>query len=322
MFMHPPPPPPHKPIPVTVWVHGTRPSSFLPQLKRDVKQSLDAVTHAPVGLHNAQSLETSLKHYKITKALADADATQFPFEHFYVFGWSGDLDQTARQGAAFDLYTELIGLVQTYKNYYGQAPNLTLISHSHGGNVALEMTRFYKEDESLLINRFIAMACPVQKATARYTSHAMFKKIYALHSHLDMVQILDPQRLHPLKRAFQRLVDEKTIDGFKDVYQQMIENPLLSERHFPLRPHIIHVNLAWSEHVIPWQEEDIQVYSEAGHIMRKITSPLRKYHTGVLHTEFVIPSFVKSLPRLLTTIDQKAQLHIPTLDHPDIAIQI
>lgn len=322
MFMHSPPPPPPRPIPVTVWVHGTRPSSFLPQLNREVKQSLDAVSHSPAGLHNAQSLESSLKHYKITKALADADTKQFPFEHFYVFGWSGDLDSTARQGAAFDLYTELTGLVQSYKKQYECEPNITLISHSHGGNVALEMVRFYKEEQPLTINRFIAMACPVQKATIPYAFHSMFRKIYALHSHLDIVQVMDPQRLHPLKKAFQRLIGERTIDGFKDVYQQMIENPLLSERHFPLRPHIIHVNLSWSKHSTPWQDEDIEIFSDAGHIIRKLTHPLRKYHAGVLHTEFVIPSFIKSLPRLLNIIDQKASLYIPTRDHPDLTIQI
>lgn len=323
MFMHPPPPPPpQRPIPVTVWVHGTRPSSFLPQLKREIKQSLDAVTHAPAGLHTAQSLQHSLKHFKITQALSNADETQFPFQHFYVFGWSGDLDSTVRQGAAFDLYTELIGLVRTYTDYYGQPPSLTLISHSHGGNVVLEMAQWYKQDTPLAIDRFIAMACPVQKATASYSLHSMFKKIYVLHSHLDLVQVMDPQRLHPLKRAFQRLAEERSFNGFKDVYQQMIDNPLLSERHFPLRPHIIHVNLAWSKDIIPWQDEDIQVYSDAGNIMRKITLPLRKYHSGVLHTEFVIPSFVKSLPRLLTTIDDQALLHIPTHQNPDITLQI
>ncbi len=320
--MHPPPPPPYRPVPVTVWVHGTRPSSFLPQLKRDVRQSLDALTSTPAGLHHAPNLDPELKHYKITKVLANADPKQFPFEHFYVFGWTGDLDPTARQGAAFDLYHQLLGLVESYTQHYGMPPHLTLISHSHGGNVILEMAPFYKENSSLSINRFIALACPVQKAPATYATHRMFKQIYAFHSHIDMIQVMDPQRLHPLKKAFQLLIQNKTIDGFKNVYQQMIAHPLLSERHFPLQPHITHIDLLWSSGVVPWTEEDIELFEDAGHMIRKISSPLRKYHKGLLHTEFVIPTFVKTIPRLLADVEEKLKSHVPTKTNPDIVIQI
>lgn len=323
MFMHPPPPPPpYKPIPVTVWVHGTRPSSFLPHLKRETREALDDVTHIPSGLHSAQNLDSSLKHYKITNTLACADAKQFPFEHFYVFGWTGDLDPTARQGAAFDLYTQLVGLVTSYTQHYGAAPHLTIISHSHGGNVVLEMVPFYKENSGLTIHRFIALACPVQKAPSAHICHHIFKKIYAFHSHIDMIQVMDPQRLHPLKKAFQTLIQYKTISGFKNVYKQMIANPLLSERHFPLYPHILHVHLSWSPETTPWTKEDMQVFNDAGRIMKKLTAHLRKYSKGILHTEFLIPTFVNSLPRLLATVDQKAVSHTPTIAHPDIDIQI
>ena len=322
MFLHTPPPPPPQPIPVTIWIHGTRPSSFLPSLRKEVKQQLDGVTQAPYGLHSAQQLAQSLKHYKITKTLSDANSNQFPFEHLYVFGWSGDLDITVRQAAAFDLYMQLIELKKGYLEQYQRIPQFTILTHSHGGNVALELAPLYKEEDALTIHRLILLACPVQKATTAYAAHKMFQQIYAIHSHIDMVQILDPQRLHPLKKAFQLLKDERSLNGFKDVYQQMINNPLFSERHFPLRRNLIHVDVSWAKNSIPWNDKDIDVFGPAGTLIKKITVPLRKHHRGVLHTEFEIPTFISRLPNLIDHIDRARGKWVATKHHPDLTLEI
>src|SRR3972149_4780234 len=226
-------PPPPLPKPITIWVHGTRASFFIPiHINAELEKSLDAATDTPLGLHAAQSIDPSLKHYKITKTLSDSDATQFPFNRFYVFGWSGELDTRARNEAAQQLYTCLTQLVADYEKKEGIKPVIQIISHSHGGNVALKMACHAHEELPFTISKLILLACPVQKHTIPFTNHPLFEKIYAIHSHVDMVQILDLQRLHPIKEAIHRFMHERAID-FKAVYQEIIDNPLFSERHFP-----------------------------------------------------------------------------------------
>ena len=319
MFMTTLPPPPPKPI--TVWVHGTRASSFIPiNIKEELKKSLDQATHTPPGLHAAQSLDRSLKHYKIAKTLSDTASVQFPLNQFYVFGWSGDLYAHARNEAAQELYNCLKELLSRYEKQQGIKPPIQIITHSHGGNVVLKMAEHAEKIPSFTIHKLILLACPVQKETISLTSNPLFEQIYAIHSHIDMVQILDPQRLHPIKAAIHKFMQEKTID-FKAVYQQMIDNPLFSERHFPISSNVIHVAVSWDK-IDPWNEEDIDTFGPAGSLIRKMSKPLRSHHRGILHTEFIIPSFIKQLPNLMDSITQLSKKSVLTEKTPDIELKI
>lgn len=58
--------------------------------------------------------------------------------HYYVFGWSGLLSQSKRRQEALRLLNELNEEVKKFKKR-NITPKITIVSHSHGGNVVLNM---------------------------------------------------------------------------------------------------------------------------------------------------------------------------------------
>ena len=134
--------------------------------------------------------------------------------HFYLFGWSGKLSYQEREDTARILYNEIKALIAEYKKQYGTTPALRLITHSHGGNVALNLAKIKEAgDTEFVIDELILLACPVQIKTAPLIKDKLFKKIYSLYSTRDLIQILDPQ----------------------EVYNNLKEKrfPLFSQRRFP-----------------------------------------------------------------------------------------
>jgi hypothetical protein len=167
--------------PITVFVHGT-----LPPLLSKLAHFFDI----PLGLTPALTQGNNYYMGRIPFILNKADKNQFPLESSYLFGWSGELDFAARKKAAYQLYNAL-------KTLQGQGP-ITLITHSHGGNVALNLALVTEEqqDTSFSIERLIILAAPVQHATAHLVSSPIFKTIISLYSLGDLTQILDPQGLY------------------------------------------------------------------------------------------------------------------------------
>ena len=74
-------------------------------------------------------------------------------------------------------------------------PYFTLIGHSHGGNVILEAGNFVEnnKDQNFKINRFINLACPIQKETQYFVDYSVFENVYNIYSNVDLIQIGDPQ---------------------------------------------------------------------------------------------------------------------------------
>ena len=183
---------------ITVWIHGTKSHEFLINQLSKLSQNLEVKLFGyKQGLNKVASLTSNQNNYLLAKELSDNYPEQFPWEHFYVFGWPGKLNHAGRQLAAKDLYHALKELVLCYKKEYCIIPQITLITHSHGGNVALNMATIEDKDCPLIINKLILLACPVQNYTMDLVKSPLFKRIYSIHSHTDMLQILDPQWLHP-----------------------------------------------------------------------------------------------------------------------------
>lgn len=314
MFLHhvpPPPPPPRKPV--TVWVHGTRPSTLLPKVNKEATESLNALSMSPLGLQAAATLAPSRKHYTIARTLSAADPEQFPFESIYIFGWPGDLDPVVRKSSAQALYNDLSQLIAEHQKKHGAPPHITVITHSHGGNVVLNLAPLCKECE-ITIDRLILMACPVQKETADFSAHPLFKKIYALQSRADFVQLMDMQRLHPFKEIIREFIEERSpasLLALQNAFAHGQQHPLFSERHFTLLPHIIHVDLSWAQKRA-WNNEDLAFIGADGFLMKSIISSIDTNQRGLLHNEFIIPSFVKQLPSILATIDSIPPYRLPS----------
>ncbi len=187
--------------PITVWIHGTSPKALFPwPLSKFVVEKTHSFLHCQPGLHMAKGLPEEYHHYKIAQTLCTVAPKKFDINTFYLFGWSGDLNPHVRQKAADELYTSLVQITDDYEKVYGFAPHIQIITHSHGGNVALNLVPIHKEQQKkLAIDELILLACPVQETTQEFAQDALFKKIYSVHSHVDMIQVLDIQGIPIIK---------------------------------------------------------------------------------------------------------------------------
>lgn len=172
---------------ITVWIHGTK----------GFGKISDFVHATPKpGLLPLSSVSPLYRLSALMKSLSDTDPNQFPLEQCYVYGWSGALSFEARKKEAGDLFTALKLLVAEYQTKFDVKPRLTIITHSHGGNVLLNLARAKDHQEEFSIDKAILLACPVQIETKNLVKDPMFKKIYSFYSALDMLQIMDPQGLY------------------------------------------------------------------------------------------------------------------------------
>jgi len=320
MFVASPPPPPPKPI--IVWVHGTRGSSFTPwvAMNQTLKDRVDSLTRTPKGLHPFSSLDAESKTHKLLTALSEADPAQFPLESMYAFGWSGKLDGPSRKKAAERLYAALGELTATYKRQYGIAPPITIISHSHGGNVVLHMAPFYQQYADINITKTVLLACPVQQDTISWAASPLFGTVYSLHSHVDLVQIMDPQRLQPYREAFLQCQESKSWTPLKEAYLLSIEQPLLSERHFPASSNLIQANICW-ESFAPYNNPQASRRNRLETLVHRALDYLIKQKRGVLHSEFITPEFIQHLPAILAQLNEQLATGIMSRQDVEITIQ-
>ncbi len=245
-------------IPVTLFIHGTLPLEpilHLPPVYRFFR--------CPQGITKLSDLPES--HTTDFLTMLSAKYPQdFPRDHCYAFGWSGDLNHTVRKESAYELYKDLIKL----KKEYAQTNNdifLRILTHSHGGNVALCLKHAadtYATPIHLTIDELILLACPVQVETADYAKDTLFQKVYSIHSHHDILQVIDPQGLHAFLEYLKNFGLEFTLSNLKEL------GPLFSERHFPKYCPVVELNVKYT-------------------------------HRELLHIEFLLPKFLESLPQLI-----------------------
>lgn len=173
-----------EPPPITIWVHGTL--IFYRPTYHDVFDNKSLLVPA-------QSLPED-NHFRIlAQTITKSDPHNFPLEEFYIFGWSGKLQDQERILAAKVLYDEITTLTKKYLEKYGCSPKIRIIAHSHGGNVALNMAAIKQPAHSFQIKSLILLACPVQDKTMHLISTPMFQRVYSLYSSLDIIQIIAPQ---------------------------------------------------------------------------------------------------------------------------------
>jgi len=184
---------PAKNKPITIFIHGGgKPISSLftfPGFHESCPQGL-------VPYHSLFCSGCTLGK-KVAECLNDGDAEKFPMTAFYIFGWSGQLSFKHREDVGRQLYY----IITQFKNdpQYKDQP-ITLITHSHGGNAALQIgVEAAKHDDTRpLIDQLIIMGCPVVSISNDLVSSPIFnKKTIILFSQSDAVQRLDPQGLYP-----------------------------------------------------------------------------------------------------------------------------
>lgn len=257
---------------ITIWIPGTHPDVFIvPKVLKTMRvKQYTNFFYCPSWVR-AADFESTYHHHQIARYLADADPQNFPFEHIYLGGWSGKLCFATRKETARTMYEHIYALTQEYQNTYNTVPRIRVITHSHGGNVALNMASWFDAEKPLTIDELIVLACPVQKETAGYIEHDMFKKVYSLHSHLDFIQVLDPQGWQEIKPLLQIFFKDVSLTNAKEIIKTFDQN-IFSERHFKPHPKLKQAHIKTS-------------------------------HRGLLHVEFKINPFVSKLPTIIKQLD-------------------
>ncbi|MCK4650670.1 hypothetical protein KAT08_00700 [Candidatus Babeliales bacterium] len=112
---------------------------------------------------------------------------------FYTFGWDGRLDSKKREEWGNRLYKELIDKIEELKK---KMPNIELIihvlAHSHGGNVALNLSKSEEIlKKGLVIDKLVLFGTPIQSETSGFINSDVFKYVYNIYSKSDPVQVVD-----------------------------------------------------------------------------------------------------------------------------------
>jgi len=196
---------------ITVWIHGTR---LTP------RSVLHRIFHSPDGLVPASTFDTQYHLRSIADTLAATDPARYSCDYMFLFGWPGALAFEERIKAAQDLYKQLKPVIKSYEQKHGKRPKIRIITHSHGGNVALNLAKI-KDESYFTIDELILLACPVQEETAQLIKDSIFKEVFVLYSSFDLLQIIDPQGL----------------------YSHNDDRPLLSQRRFPVQDNITQVKM-------------------------------------------------------------------------------
>lgn len=190
---------------ITIFVHGTHTQPLTKLFKKYIygpKEGICKLTELHPRCYMRYAMEV----------LTIANSNQFPGDHFYTFSWSGKLSSKARYEDSKLLYNQIKSLINEY-SAQGKIPKITIITHSHGGNVTLNLAQNQNNNiPEFIIDKLILLACPVQCETKHLIKHKMFKKIYNIYSTVDMLQVMDPQGI-------------KTRNKNKNY-------PIFSERHF------------------------------------------------------------------------------------------
>lgn len=209
---------------VTIWVHGT----MIPPLPTRVRESH---FHRNLGLapindyfqNTTTTTNAPLSLVNIANALHNSMPSIFALEDYYVFGWSGKASFAERENAANNLYADLIKLRDEYISFYGDTPFIRIISHSHGGNVVLNLASLCKDNKDFYIDEIILLACPVQEKTEPFIKAPCFKEIYAFYSDADIIQIIDPQGLYKENSNTKSIFSKRKFEGLSNFYQAQIK---------------------------------------------------------------------------------------------------
>ncbi len=230
---------------VTVVIHGTSQSTnfswFIPPLFKKLSNSV----RTPKGLKHISELNSTHQFVKNMSALCKTDSEHFDIDHVYFFGWSGMLNDKKRREAAQELYDALQSLTKDVR--YKKAP-ITIITHSHGGNVALNVAGLgHHKCDSWCIDRLILLACPIQDVTEPYCDMPFFKNVYHLYSPSDLLQVIDPQGFHHKnpKSLFSRRTIERGVPKIRQAkikwkkYRGLNHIDFIQETFFKTLPDIL-----------------------------------------------------------------------------------
>jgi hypothetical protein len=338
---------------IVIWIHGTRTHAIFPPTHVGITQNKITISldknnpYSPLGIHSLLSINQDLHVAAIGHAIHESNPELYLPDHIYLFGWSGEFTPEGRAAAGELLLKELGELVEKYESRYGSCPPITVITHSHGGNVALEAGLLFDAQDNnqdleqanatlqpaqkniinknIIIDKLVLLACPVQKKTRPASSSRLFNTIYSIHSHKDYFQILDVQGLHPVRDAVKNAVTKLSFEPIKHAWQKHHDNTLFSGRHFNTQINLKQACVEWKPTTEKWSKKDlciVEPFFQEVHI-KKLQSKLQQYDQrkrGLMHIEFLFPTFLHKLPAIIALLDSTDMPQDP--QNPSIVLEI
>lgn len=248
---------------VTIFVHGTHRTQhalgYIPGVAPYV--------YHKEGLYKTDECLDTYCYRRLANSITTSASFEFPLEHFYLFCWSGVLSHTGRVAAAYQLHEALNNLVVKYNNKC----KITLITHSHGGNVVLNLVGVQGE-RNYVIDTLLLLAVPVQHITKSYIDSDIFKNIFSFYSRWDLLQIGDPQGLGYQRRLVRRVFTRQGQE--KSDLEEII--PLFSQRRF-----------------VSTKVKHVEIVHSTWFGSRPIS-----------HIEFILPHFTRNLGTILKKAHQ------------------
>jgi hypothetical protein len=208
----------NRPI-ITIFIHGTHRTAHVLGYIPGVGQYV----YHKNGLYKIDECTPNYCYRSIAEGISYNASSLFPRDNFYIFSWSGILSHSARVAAAYELHRDLNSLIKIY----GKDCRINLITHSHGGNVALNLAQV-KGNRHYSIENLILLAVPVQHFTKHHVEDEIFKNVFSLYSKWDLFQIGDPQGWGKDRERVRNLF---TREGQKKV-ELCEEIPYFSQRKF------------------------------------------------------------------------------------------
>jgi hypothetical protein len=196
------------------------------------------------------------KYYIIAAYDAAAKGVGLRDDHTYyaTFGWSGLLSQQHRKQAGLALYNELIAFRSWCRATHGVDPCIRLITHSHGGTVALLLSEAEElKKQGLHIHLLFMLGVPFHKEIGHCLMSPLFGTIISGYSYGDKIQPRDTFS-STYGCSYRRMKDIITLEDFKKQYPHLLRCDVLLIARDELH-RIDHSNmwhLARSVRILPW----------------------------------------------------------------------
>lgn len=277
-------------INVLIWIHGTSPSQAFKPTKKLKPCQMFHIPSLPAS-HSA--------HIRLT-LLEKLDGNNFSKEHAYFFKWSGTASAKARKIAGEKLLKDIQKIISYYRDVLGYDANLTIITHSHGGNVLIRAIQQAKKNNiNISVDRAILFACPVFAKTKQLITLPQFKQVIVFFSPTDIVQVMDPQKFTQFK--FNK---EKYFSFFKAFNAQWKKNKTLFTRRIFTKDdaRIIHFQISWRAGA-PWHRVNHLSLLPKTRVWKPWLKLMGKKR-GLSHFEFTMEPFLLELPSLVKQADE------------------
>ncbi len=161
---------------------------------------------------------------------ADVDA--------YTFGWDGVLSDEHRKNQARNFLASLRTLVNERRSaglVQGKDFDLIVLTHSHGGNLALYMVDWALPNESFFIDYLINLGTPIHEKTEKNLGAPLFKNVWNVYSKNDWIQVSDfisIQGSYKRKRVYESSSSKKLHTLKQILFEVDGRGPLHSEMWF------------------------------------------------------------------------------------------